>query len=445
MKLEIGTPVRGFLGLTALFVFTLFLGLGQAFAQDCDTGEALFKNNCASCHAPDKRVVGPALQGAQQRWADAGEADALYAWVKNAAGLIASGTSARALEMESYDASAMTPQAVSNEDIDAIFYYVENCVSEGPLAGPADDCATPYAIEVKESGGNWTVKIVIACILAMVVFAMAGVNRRLKEASDDVETDEDTTYLEIVKGWLWRNKILAVLVGLVIVLTGLADLGWRAAQIDVVEGYSPSQPIAFSHIVHACKNEIDCKYCHNSVEKSKHAGIPSVNICMNCHRNIQKGTYTGTEEIAKIHKAAGFDAEGNAYTGETSPIVWNKVHNLPDHVYFNHSQHVNVGGIDCIQCHGDVKTYNLGKVASVEDINALDGTTKLTRPVLTMGWCLECHQETGVEVSDKSKSGYYKEIHERLKNNPELLKKYLEDDKITVRELGGWECAKCHY
>jgi predicted HAD superfamily Cof-like phosphohydrolase len=166
---------------------------------------------------------------------------------------------------------------------------------------------------------------------------------------------------------------------------------------------------------------------------------------MNCHRNIQKGTYTGTEEIAKIHEAAGFDAEGNAYTGETSPIVWNKVHNLPDHVYFNHSQHVNVGGIDCIQCHGDVKTYNLGKVASVEDINALDGTTKLTRPVLTMGWCLECHQETGVEVSDKSKSGYYKEIHERLKNNPELLKKYLEDDKITVRELGGWECAKCHY
>jgi len=115
---------------------------------------------------------------------------------------------------------------------------------------------------------------------------------------------------------------------------------------------------------------------------------------------------------------------------------------LPDHVYFNHSQHVKVGGIDCIQCHGDVQTYDGGKVASVQEINKLEGVTKLTKPVLTMGWCIECHNETGVDIE---KNNYYNEIHARLKSNPELLKQFKGDDKITVRELGGWECAKCHY
>lgn len=457
MKLDIRTPFRGFLAVSALFVFSLFLGSSQVLAQDCDEGETLFKNNCASCHAPDKRVTGPALIGAKQRWAEAGEAELLYDWVKNSGALIASGNSAKAKELESFDPSAMTPQAVSNDEIDAIFTWIDECyvprtggpeVSEGPV---------PYQIDVQEVSGKWKLKLVIAIILIFVIFAMAGVNRRLKEASSDIETDEDHTYLEIFKDWLWRNKVLASVLGVAIVMVGLADIGWRAAQIDVTEGYMPSQPIRFSHIVHANNHGIDCKYCHNSAEKSKHAGIPTVNVCMNCHRNIQEGTYTGTEEIAKIHTAAGFDPEANAYVLDEhgnrieKPIVWNKVHNLPDHVYFNHSQHTKVGGIDCMQCHGDVKTYDLGKVAKVEDINALVGNeegiaiTALTKPVLTMGWCIECHNETGVDVGDKSKNAYYLEIHERLKKNPELLKKFKDDDKITVRELGGWECAKCHY
>ncbi len=447
MKLNIRTPFKGFLGVTALLFFSLFLGSGQAYAEgNADNGKALFQNNCASCHHPVNRVTGPALKGAQERWAEAGEADLLYDWVKNAPALIASGKSKRAKDMEGFDPSAMTPQALSDQEIDDVFAYVEIFVDETPTN---EGGLTPYQLDVpQEKSAGWTWKLILIGILLFVIFALAGITRRLREASKDIDADEDQSYMEIAKDWLWRNKVLASLIALFVVMFGLADIGWRAAQIDVNEGYMPSQPVRFSHIVHANNHEIDCKYCHNSVEKSKHAGIPTVNVCMNCHRNIQKGSYTGTEEIAKIHKAAGFNAEANAYDGESSPLVWNKVHNLPDHVYFNHSQHVKVGGIDCMQCHGDVKTYDLGKVAKVEDINALEGNaegvpiTPLTRPVLTMGWCIECHNETGVDIGQNA---YYEEIHKRLKSKPELLKKYMEDDKVSVRELGGWECAKCHY
>ena len=448
MKLDTRTPAIGSWALQALIILTIFFGSVTSFAQgDAEAGEALFKNNCASCHHPLKRQTGPALKGAVQRWADAGESENLYRWVKNAGALISSGESARAKELESYDPSAMTPQAVNDQEIDNIFAYVEAFTEPEKVAGD-DGCPTPYLIEEKESSGKWKWLLAIAIILAVVIFGLAGVNRRLKETSDDFQTDDDQTYMEITKDWLWRNKVWVSLFGVVVLLIALSDLGWRAAQIDVVEGYEPSQPIKFSHIVHACKHEIDCKYCHSSVEKSKSAGIPSVNICMNCHRSIQEGTYFKGEEIGKIHSAAGYSVDDNAYYDSlsTGPIAWNKVHNLPDHVYFNHSQHVKVGGIDCIQCHGDVQTYNGGKVASVEEINKLEGTTKLTKPVLTMGWCIECHNVTGVNVLGAEKDSYYDEIHKRLKNNPELLKKFKgEDGTITVKELGGWECAKCHY
>ena len=147
--------------------------------------------------------------------------------------------------------------------------------------------------------------------------------------------------------------------------------------------------------------------------------------------------------LGQIHAAAGFDADKLQYTSEATPIVWNKVHNLPDHVYFNHSQHVAVGKLDCAQCHGDVKNIKTGQVATREELNAVEeNSIKFTKQTLTMGWCLDCHNQIGIQAEG---SEYYDEIHKRLKSNPELLKKFKEDDQITVRELGGWECAKCHY
>ena len=168
---------------------------------------------------------------------------------------------------------------------------------------------------------------------------------------------------------------------------------------------------------------------------------------MNCHKQINGEGKPYAAEIKKIYSAAGYDPAGSGkYTGNTKPIVWNKVHVLPDHVYFNHSQHVVVGGVDCKQCHGDMtKMKEAVKVQPVSELNKIEGNIKLLKPTLTMGWCIECHGAKEVSLGD-GKNGYYDEIHRRLKDNDKsLYKKYLKDGKVTVSELGGWECAKCHY
>ena len=153
--------------------------------------------------------------------------------------------------------------------------------------------------------------------------------------------------------------------------------------------------------------------------------IPSANVCMNCHKAISTGTNTGTVEIQKIYDAIGWN--GSEYTGESHPIEWVKVHNLPDHVYFSHQQHYVVGNIDCIECHDDMTKL---------------GVARQNKP-LTMVWCLDCHNKQQIDMNN---NGYYEEMHKRLVDNgAQELKKYLEDDKITVREMGGFECAKCHY
>jgi hypothetical protein len=169
---------------------------------------------------------------------------------------------------------------------------------------------------------------------------------------------------------------------------------------------------------------------------------------MNCHKQIT-GSGDQVAKIQKIYDAAGWDAAAQKYTGDTKEIIWNKVHVLPDHVYFNHSQHVVIGGVDCAQCHGDMtKRKETAQVMSVEDLNKIDGNIPLTKRTLTMGWCIECHQEKEVSLGslDTKEDGYYNEIHKRLLNNDKsLYSKYLEDGKVSVKELGGWECAKCHY
>ena len=202
-------------------------------------------------------------------------------------------------------------------------------------------------------------------------------------------------------------------------------------QIGVDQGYEPIQPIHYSHKIHAGDNGIDCKYCHSSARVSKNAGIPSLNVCMNCHKNISefqgdkdstyvdysKEFYTG--EIKKLYDAVGWDPATQKYTGKTKPVKWVRIHNLPDFVYFNHSQHVTVGGIECQKCHGKVETFEI---------------MKQDQP-LTMGWCINCHRETNVKVEE---NGYYEKIH------AELSKKYGKS-KLTAADMGGLECGKCHY
>jgi mono/diheme cytochrome c family protein len=431
-------PAKGLIKAFALASAFIFIS-SQLTAQV--NGEEIFKNYCSSCHKVDGKSTGPWIKGSRDRWAAQSSMDNLYKWVKNSADVIKSGDPYAVALFNEWKQSPMTAQPLNNEQIDAVLDYVDNWVS--PVApGPTTDGAAT----VEKESDAWVWVLIISILFVIVILAVGSVRRQLHNAIKEnkgEETDDELSYLQMFGQWANKNKILVGLSSLVILLTILISLGNEAMQVGVFEGYNPSQPIEFDHSVHAGKAEINCVYCHSSAEKSKHAGIPSVNVCMNCHRDIHKGQNTGTEEIAKIHAAAGYDPDQNEYTKDATPIIWNKVHNLPDHVYFNHSQHVVVGKIDCAQCHGDVKNIKTGKVATIAELNAVpENTIKFTKQVLTMGWCLECHNQAGVQDQG---SAYYDEIHKRLKDNPELLKKFKQDDKITVRELGGWECAKCHY
>lgn len=127
------------------------------------------------------------------------------------------------------------------------------------------------------------------------------------------------------------------------------------------QGYAPEQPIPFSHLRHVTQNKIPCQYCHSEVDKSRHAGIPSMNVCMNCHSVVA----TDKPNIQKMRKLV---EEGKSFE-------WVKVHDLPDFVYFNHARHI-AKGVECQTCHGDV-----GQMARVKQVAPM-----------TMGWCIDCHR-----------------------------------------------------
>jgi len=189
-------------------------------------------------------------------------------------------------------------------------------------------------------------------------------------------------------------------------------LGEDAMALGRNKNYAPDQPIKFSHKVHATDNKIDCRYCHTGVDNSKSAVIPSANVCLNCHSIVREGRNSGKFEINKIHAAV----ENN------KPIEWVRVHKLPDHVFFSHAQHVNVGKRECQECHGEVEQMHI--VKQVED--------------LSMGWCLDCHDKTAVDFNyNNYYSNTFKELHLKL------VKEQI--DSVRVKDIGGRECARCHY
>ncbi len=403
-------------------LFTLMAG--AAFAQP--NGEQLFKGNCASCHKPtDQKLTGPGLKGVQERWA--GKEALLHQWIKNPNAVIATGDPyVKALVAANASSGIMTAQAVNDEEIDAILKYVAEY--QPPVA--ADPAATKSTDTGSAADGADNTKwyVVIGALLLIVIFSVAGVRKSLYNSVAEqrgLPTTEGLTYWEQTKLWISRNKLLTAFVIVFLFVMGAKDTYDTLMSIGVYQGYKPEQPINFSHKIHAGQNKINCVYCHSGVEKSRHAGIPSANVCMNCHKGVSEGKTTGKAEIAKIYDAIGWNPETQTYSGEEKPIKWVKVHNLPDHAYFNHSQHIVVGKLECKECHGAVE-----EMAVVEQ-NA----------PLTMGWCIKCHGEKEVQMAD---NGYYDEIHKRLTKAE--LKKYLNnDEKITVKELGGWECSKCHY
>jgi len=137
------------------------------------------------------------------------------------------------------------------------------------------------------------------------------------------------------------------------------------------QGYSPNQPVVYSHAVHAGALKIPCQYCHYGAERGPHAGIPPASICMNCHGQVLKDH----PEVVKVKKAL---AEGRA-------IEWVRIHRLPDFAYFNHSIHVKKG-VACQTCHGPVET--MGRVTQASS--------------LTMGWCLDCHRRSWPKAVERA-------------------------------------------
>jgi hypothetical protein len=230
----------------------------------------------------------------------------------------------------------------------------------------------------------------------------------------------ETTVWQDVKLWIRNHKSrFAVIIIFLVALSSVYSWEYLWG-IDVTPGYHPSQPINFMHKVHAGDNGIACIYCHSGAEKGKVAGIPTLNVCMNCHKGIQGSTPEYQKEIAKVYYAAGWDPAKGDYTNPPHPVQWNRVHSLPDFAYFNHSQHVVVGKLDCEKCHGDVRSF----------------TTDQQFAPLTMGWCINCHRETPVQMAG---NGYYTKLHEAIKQ------KFGEDKKVTEADMGGLECGKCHY
>jgi len=385
-------------------------------------GESNFKVNCSTCHEIWEVRIGPALNGVTERRS----VDWLIPWIKNSQAMIASGDEQAVALWEEYNQTVMTASpSFSDDDVLAILAYIKAETAKGP---PQPEVAeTPTGQGAGDSVSStylMAVIIILIVVLALAVVALLiavkTLTRHLREVKDLDEAEREIVSHEFNLGeFLKSNSFvgMVVFVFTVIVLKTLID---GAFTIGVQQGYQPTQPIAFSHELHAGQYEIDCQYCHTGVRKSKSANIPSPNICMNCHSQIKnvEGEDGISEEIAKIYAAIDYDPDTQTYGTNTKPIEWVRVHNLPDLAYFNHSQHVKVANLECETCHGPIKEMEVVYQYSN----------------LTMGWCINCHRET--DVNTKGNEYYDK-----------LVKLHSEQSKepMKVEDIGGLECAKCHY
>lgn len=403
-------------------VLLLFTSL-QLLAQTSDdaaikAGEALFKANCRSCHAVDRKVIGPPLAGAEARVPSVGW---LHEWVRNSAKVIASGDEYANKIYNEYNKSQMTAfTSLKDEDIDNIFAYVrfEETKPKTPVNGGGTTATAGGGEFPKEYlyaiiGGMVLILILLLAVLAIIANAL----KRFLDQRELAEADKEIVSSPYTVGSVVSSPGFIFLVVFVVAGITFKTLIDGLYAVGVQQGYQPKQPIAFSHKIHAGDFEIDCKYCHTGALKGKQANIPSPNMCMNCHSQITTGTLTGEGEIRKIYAAVGYDPATSTYTGKTQPIEWVRIHNLPDLAYFNHSQHVNVAGVECQTCHGPIQEMDVVRQYAV----------------LTMGWCIDCHRKTDVNTKGNA---YYDKLEQLHKADKKTMK---------VEDIGGLECGKCHY
>lgn len=406
----------------------LFIGSNNSFAQDAEApaveestdgiptdpamigeGESLFNGNCKTCHKVHEKLVGPALADVYNR---APSIDWIVNFINNSSKVIASGDEYAVALYEEYNKTQMTAfPSFSRDQIMSILAYIKQETIKGP------EVATVAAVDGAVAGGGDAgvpstyinailIGLVIVLVLILVVLVLiTTILQKYLNQKDDLDEDDKAIVNPTfsLSGTLTSKPVIFISIFLFTAIAFKVVINNLYA-VGVQKGYAPKQPIAFSHKLHAGQYEIDCNYCHTGVNKSKSANIPSPNICMNCHSAIK----TESPEIQKIYAAI----ENN------KPIEWVRIHNLPDLAYFNHAQHVNVGGLDCENCHGDIKEMEVVQQASL----------------LTMGWCIDCHRKT--DVNTKGNEYYDKLVELHNEESKEALK---------VEDIGGLECSKCHY
>ncbi|WP_270089479.1 cytochrome c3 family protein [Sphingobacterium sp. SYP-B4668] len=406
-------------------VVLLFAVTNVSQAQDAKEGEAIFKSKCTSCHAINRKLVGPALKDItktkDEEW--------LVKWIKNSQAMIASGDADAIAIFEEYNKSVMTSFTdLSDDQIKGVLAYIdaESVKADAPKEGGAEGSGG-----TKDTGAStWSIlgmfgiialAVVVIVLLNRVTKTLEKVIAKSQIAEDaNLHTGADSRYLVFAKNFVKNKKLVFFAVLMIVAVLSVA--GWKTMwEIGVHEGYKPVQPIKFSHQLHAGVNKIECQYCHGGAYQSKNASIPSANVCMNCHNTVTASEHYEGEispEIAKIYKALDYNPDTRTYGSNPTPIQWIRIHNLPDFAYFNHSQHVVVAGVECQTCHGPIQ--------DMEEVYQYSP--------LTMKWCVDCHRTTEVNTDNK----YYDQLieaHEKLKKG----------EKMTAAMIGGLECGKCHY
>ena len=410
-----------------LFLLLIFSWVNSS-AQDVNAGKTLFQQNCAACHNIFKPMTGPALMGLEERgeWSDHNK---LLEWVHNPPAFMAKDSYTQGLKTQFGVVMTPFPQ-LTIKDIDAIVSYINSEVTaQNAPKGPEAPGGKP------ETSNNAIIFGVISLIMAIIALILMQVNSNLKKLSDDQEGIHRPEPVPF-----YRNKAYIALLSILLFIVGGYYVTKGAIGLGRTKNYQPVQPIYYSHKVHAGINQINCLYCHGSAWEGKQANIPSVNICMNCHKAItsyDKGPklynengdeVNATAEIEKLYKYAGFDPKNASKwdPSQAKPIEWVRIHNLPDHVYFNHSQHIRAGKVQCQTCHGE--------------ITAMDEVKQFAE--LSMGWCINCHRQTKVDFNYNDKEGNkFYSIYEKFHNDIKAGKM----DSVTVKDIGGLECQKCHY
>lgn len=387
------TPyLKGFLTLGLFIIIFLFpiISISQTAEDEANYAQ------CKACHTiGGGKLVGPDLKGISDKRDEAW----LIKFIQNSSELIESGDADAIKVFEDNFKIPMPAHDLTDDEVRGILLYIAN---DGKIAGGEITQITEPIVE--DQNINEATDLLLA-----------------EMKRDDYRNMRSTFIIMIVLliislfDLAVSKLIKARWIHFVIILISIGVSGElifvEAANLGRQQYYQPDQPIEFSHKVHAGQNKIDCQYCHFTAEESMHAGIPPMSTCMNCHNQVKEGKITGTEEIAKIYTAI----ETN------TPVEWIKVHNLPDHVYFNHAQHVNVGKLDCQECHGEVE--KMDQIIQVED--------------LSMGWCIECHRTSEVQFASNKFYDQYTQIHEKLNNGTKKV--------VNVTDIGGEDCQKCHY